>query len=196
MILTKLYKEYFSSEKAGGLLLIAATALSLVLANSAWQTSYIQIWNTDLAGHSIVHWINDGLMAIFFLLIGLELERELYRGELSNIKNATLPIFGALGGMLIPAGIFLLFTFGTVAQPGVGIPMGPLRAIDVGSVFLMLGAYAIMLGYDPLAVQEREVRSLKLKADLCPFTGLEAHALERLELLHWPRHRRINVLQK
>ena len=155
MILTKLYKEFFSSEKAGGLLLIAATALSLVLANSAWQTSYIQIWNTDLAGHSIVHWINDGLMAIFFLLIGLELERELYRGELSNIKNATLPIFGALGGMLIPAGIFLLFTFGTVAQPGVGIPMATDIAFAIGilsllgnrvpsSLKIFLTAFAIM----------------------------------------------------
>ena len=75
MILSKLYKEFFKSEKIGGLLLIVCTVISLVLANSVVQTGYIGFWNTLVFDHSLVHWINDGLMVIFFLLIGLELER-------------------------------------------------------------------------------------------------------------------------
>ena len=137
MILTRLYKEFFDSEKAGGLILVFVTFLSLGLANSAWQTDYINFWQFDLGGHSIVHWINDGLMVIFFLLIGLELEREIYRGELSDIKNASLPIFGAIGGMLIPAGLFLLFNFGTDKQSGAGIPMATDIAFAIGILSLL-----------------------------------------------------------
>ena len=137
MILTRLYKEFFESEKAGGIVLILVTILSLGLANSAWQTDYINFWQFDLGGHSIVHWINDGLMTIFFLLIGLELEREIYRGELSDIKNASLPIFGAIGGMLIPAGLFLLFNFGTETQSGAGIPMATDIAFALGILSLL-----------------------------------------------------------
>ncbi len=137
MVLTKLYKEFFNSEKAGGLILVFATALSLFLANSAWQTDYINLWHFDLGGHSVVHWINDGLMTIFFLLIGLELEREIYQGELSKIKNASLPIFGAIGGMLIPAGLFLLFNFGTDTQSGAGIPMATDIAFAIGILSLL-----------------------------------------------------------
>jgi NhaA family Na+:H+ antiporter len=137
MKLTKLFSEFFNSEKAGGLILVIVTVLSLVLANSPWQTAYINFWHFDLGGHSIVHWINDGLMAIFFLLIGLELEREIYHGELSSIKNAALPIFGALGGMIVPAGIFLLFNFGTNTQSGAGIPMATDIAFAIGILSLL-----------------------------------------------------------
>lgn len=137
MILTKLYKEFFDSEKAGGLILVCVTVLSLVIANSSWQTNYISFWHIDFYGHSIVHWINDGLMTIFFLLIGLELEREIYRGELSDIKNASLPIFGAIGGMLIPGGLFLLFNFGTNTQSGTGIPMATDIAFAIGILSLL-----------------------------------------------------------
>jgi NhaA family Na+:H+ antiporter len=137
MKLTKLFSEFFESEKAGGLILVFVTVISLLLANSAWQTGYISFWNTDLGGHSIVQWVNDGLMAIFFLLIGLELEREIYQGELSNIKNASLPIFGALGGMMVPAGIFLLFNFGTNTQAGAGIPMATDIAFAIGILSLL-----------------------------------------------------------
>src|SRR4249920_776029 len=137
MRVTKLFSEFFNSEKAGGLILVIVTILSLVLANSPWQTAYINFWNLEFSGHSIVHWINDGLMAIFFLLIGLELEREVYHGELSSIKNAALPIFGALGGMLIPAGIFLLFNFGTATQAGAGIPMATDIAFALGILSLL-----------------------------------------------------------
>ncbi len=137
MKLTRLFNEFFNSEKAGGLILVFVTLLSLVLANSSWQVAYINLWHFDLGGHSIVHWINDGLMAIFFLLIGLELEREIYHGELSNIKNAALPIFGALGGMVVPAGLFLLLNFGTNTQAGAGIPMATDIAFAIGILSLL-----------------------------------------------------------
>jgi len=137
MKLTRLFNEFFNSEKASGLILIFVTILSLVLANSPLQTPYLKIWQYDIGGHNIVHWINDGLMTIFFLLIGLELEREIYFGELSNIKNASLPILGALGGMLVPAGIFLIFNYGTNTQSGAGIPMATDIAFSIGILSLL-----------------------------------------------------------
>jgi NhaA family Na+:H+ antiporter len=137
MKLTRLFIEFFNSEKAGGLILVFVTILSLLLANSPWQAGYINLWHFDLGGHSIVHWINDGLMTIFFLLIGLELEREIYQGELSDIKNASLPFFGALGGMLVPAGLFLLLNYGTDTQSGAGIPMATDIAFAIGILSLL-----------------------------------------------------------
>ncbi|NHM07546.1 Na+/H+ antiporter NhaA [Flavobacterium sp. CYK-4] len=132
-----LFTDFFESEKAGGLVLVFVTLLSLALANSVWQSGYIDFWETHLGRHSIAHWINDGLMTIFFLLIGLELEREVYQGELSNIKNAALPLFGALGGMVVPAGIFLLFNYGTSTQAGAGIPMATDIAFAIGILSLL-----------------------------------------------------------
>ena len=137
MALTKLFNDFFASEKAGGLILVFVTLFSLGLANSPWHTGYIHFWQLDLGGHSITHWINDGLMAIFFLLIGLELEREIYHGELSDLKSATLPLFGALGGMLVPAGLFLLLNFGTDTQAGAGIPMATDIAFAIGILSLL-----------------------------------------------------------
>jgi Na+:H+ antiporter, NhaA family len=134
---TKLFKEFFESEKAGGIILIACTVVSMVLANAGFRESYLGFWNTTIAGHSFSHWINDGLMAIFFLLIGLELEREIYAGELSNIKNALLPISAAAGGMLFPAAIFLLFNHGTLTQAGAGIPMATDIAFALGILSLL-----------------------------------------------------------
>jgi NhaA family Na+:H+ antiporter len=123
MKITRLFKEFFESEKSSGLFLISCTLFSLIIANSAIGNNYLHFWHTNLAGNSLEYWINDGLMTIFFLLIGLELEREVYDGELSNIKDAMLPIFGAIGGMIVPAGLFLLMNFGTKTQSGAGIPM-------------------------------------------------------------------------
>jgi len=137
MKLTRVFNDFFESEKAGGLILVFVTILSLIIANSPWQTDYITFWHSDLGGQSFVYWINDGLMTIFFLLIGLELEREIYQGELSSIKNASLPIIGALGGMLVPAGIFLLFNFGTSSQAGAGIPMATDIAFAIGILSLL-----------------------------------------------------------
>src|SRR5690606_15077694 len=123
--------------KAGGLILIGCAIISLLLANSAFGPSYHHFFETKFAGESLEYWINDGLMTIFFLLIGLELEREIYKGELSNIKDAMLPIFGAIGGMIVPAGIFLLFNFGTETQSGAGIPMATDIAFALGILSLL-----------------------------------------------------------
>lgn len=134
---TQLFKEFFDSEKSGGLTLIACTILSLLIANSDFGSAYHHFWQTQFQGHSLEHWVNDGLMTIFFLLIGLELEREIYKGELSSVQNALLPIVGAVGGMLVPAGIFLLFNIGTITQAGAGIPMATDIAFALGVMSLL-----------------------------------------------------------
>jgi Na+:H+ antiporter, NhaA family len=105
--LTRLFNEFYNSEKSGGLILVFVTILSLGLANSSIQTQYLSFWHTSLGGHDLVHWINDGLMTIFFLLIGLELEREIYQGELSDLRSASLPIFAALGVIGFTMSIFI-----------------------------------------------------------------------------------------
>jgi NhaA family Na+:H+ antiporter len=134
---TKLFTDFFNSEKSSGLVLIACTIFSLLLANSNFGTNYLELFQAQFAKHSLEHWINDGLMTIFFLLIGLELEREIYQGELSNLKDALLPIFGALGGMFVPAGIFLLLNYGTSTQSGAGIPMATDIAFALGILSLL-----------------------------------------------------------
>lgn len=136
-ILTKLFQEFFDSEKAGGMLLVSCAIISLLIANSPFGSGYIEFWHIELAHHSLTHWINDGLMAVFFLLIGLELERELYVGELSNRKNAALPLVAAIGGMVVPVAIYLLFTHGTPASRGAGIPMATDIAFAVGIISLL-----------------------------------------------------------
>ena len=123
IILTNTFKDFFHSASAGGILLMVCTLFSFTIANTSFGLSYIAFWHTHIAGLSLEHWINDGLMAIFFLLIGLELERELYSGELSNLRNALLPIFAAIGGMMLPALIHLQFNANTPMQLGMGIPM-------------------------------------------------------------------------
>ena len=137
MKVTTLFKEFFESEKSSGIALIACTLASLFLANSNFGDSYQDLFHIKIGSHSIGHWINDGLMAIFFLLIGLELEREIYKGELSNIKNAMLPIFAALGGIVVPAGLYLFFNYGTPTQSGAGIPMATDIAFALGILSLL-----------------------------------------------------------
>lgn len=137
MRVTKAFMSFFESEKAGGLILLLCTAFSLVISNTSFSESYFAIWHHPIANHSFEHWINDGLMAIFFLMIGLELEREVYKGELSKFKDAILPVSGALGGMLFPALIFLLFNFGTKTQSGIGIPMATDIAFALGILSLV-----------------------------------------------------------
>lgn len=137
MKITKVFNAFFESEKAGGLLLIFCTLVSLIFANSIFGTNYLAFWHATIGSHSIEIWINDGLMAIFFLLIGLELERELYNGELSKIRNAMLPLFGAIGGMLIPALFYLSLNFNTTTQLGFGIPMATDIAFAIGILSLL-----------------------------------------------------------
>lgn len=134
---TRLFNEFFNSEKAGGILLIFCAIVSLLVTNSPIGLTYQHLWHSSLAGNSIEHWINDGLMAIFFLLIGLELEREIYIGELSKIKQASLPVVAALGGMIVPAGLFLVFNYGTPTQAGAGIPMATDIAFAIGILSLL-----------------------------------------------------------
>lgn len=135
--LSRSFKAFFDSEKSSGIVLILCTILSLALANSAFGESYLAIWHTYIGGMSVEHWINDALMAVFFLMIGLELERELYNGELSNLKNAMLPIFAAIGGICVPAGIHFFFNYGTPAQAGMGIPMATDIAFALGVLALV-----------------------------------------------------------
>lgn len=143
--LTRLFEEFFGSEKSSGIILILCTVVSIVITNSYFGKSYLDFWHTKIGfeiggvafSHSIEHWINDGLMAIFFLLIGLEIERELYVGELSDLKNATLPIFAAIGGMVTPALLHFLFNWGTETQAGVGIPMATDIAFALGVLALL-----------------------------------------------------------
>jgi len=136
MRLTKLFNDFFESEK-GGVLLIACTIISLLLANSSFNESYLNLWHFDFAGLTIENWINEGLMAIFFFLIGLELKREILVGELANVKNAMLPVFAAVGGMIIPAGIYTIFNYGTITQSGAGIPMATDIAFAIGILSLL-----------------------------------------------------------
>lgn len=143
--LTKLFTEFFESEQASGVILILCTAISIIIANSYFGKGYLDFWHTkvgfEISGialkYSVEHWINDGLMVIFFLLIGLEIERELYIGELSDLKNATLPIFAAIGGMAMPALLHFLLNQGTATQAGVGIPMATDIAFALGALALL-----------------------------------------------------------
>ena len=136
--LSNTFNKFFDSEKSGGILLIICTVISLLIANSPIGADYLSLWQKQVGGLSIAHWINDGLMAIFFLLIGLELERELYIGELSDFKNALLPIFAAIGGMAAPALIHFSLNAGASTQAGIGIPMATDIAFALG-VLAILG---------------------------------------------------------
>jgi NhaA family Na+:H+ antiporter len=123
MPLTETFLRFTRSEQFGGVLLLICTVLSLLLANSPLGSGYLGLWQTPLGPLSLEHWINDALMAVFFLLIGLELERELYAGELSEVRGALLPAFAAAGGMAAPALIHYSLNAGTATQAGFGIPM-------------------------------------------------------------------------
>ena len=127
-------KEFTDSEKSAGILLMICSVAALILANSPLSANYFGWWKIDLGPLSLSHWINDGLMAIFFLLIGLELKREVYVGELSDVKNATLPIVAALGGIMVPALIYFAFNRGLPTQSGFAIPM----ATDIAFVLSVL----------------------------------------------------------
>jgi NhaA family Na+:H+ antiporter len=118
-------------------MLIICTALSLLLANSPAGDGYRDLLRLEIAGMSLEHWINDGLMAIFFLFIGLELERELYNGELSNPRKALLPIVAAIGGVVLPASIHFAMNAGLPTQDGIGIPMATDIAFALGVLSLL-----------------------------------------------------------
>lgn len=143
--LTKLFIDFFESEKTSGIILILCTISSIAIANSIFGADYLDLWHTKISigidtfslNYSVEHWINDGLMTIFFLLIGLEIERELYIGELSNPKNASLPIIAAIGGMVTPALFHFLINRGTATIGGAGIPMATDIAFALGVLALL-----------------------------------------------------------
>ncbi len=125
------FQKFVKIESFSGILLVAATVIALAWANSPWAASYSDLWNYKLGFSSdafslnkpVILWINDGLMAIFFYLIGLEIKRELLIGELNSVKKAMFPLFGAIGGMTIPVLLFLFLNNNPETTPGWGIPM-------------------------------------------------------------------------
>jgi NhaA family Na+:H+ antiporter len=135
--LSQTFKNFFESERSSAILLIVCTAISLIITNSSIGPGYLSFWHAHIGGLSVEQWINDGLMAIFFLLIGLELEREFYNGELSDFKNALLPVIAALGGIGVPALIHFILNSGTPTQAGIGIPMATDIAFALGVLALL-----------------------------------------------------------
>ena len=134
---TKLFNEFFQSEKSAGIVLLICSIFSLILANSFAGQSYTGFWHSNIISKPLEFWINDGLMTIFFLLVGLEIEREIYIGELSNVKKSLLPVFAAAGGMLVPALIHFSLNHGTNYQSGFGIPMATDIAFSLGILSLL-----------------------------------------------------------
>lgn len=143
--LTYPIQEFLHQQASGGILLIIATVIALAWANSPFAESYHHLWHTyvniDIGGvglnYSLHHWINDGLMVIFFFVVGLEIKRELLVGELSSAKKAALPIAAALGGMIFPALIYTIFNLGSESASGWGIPMATDIAFVVGILALL-----------------------------------------------------------
>ena len=147
--LTRPFQEFFKIESSSGIILMAATVIALLLANSPWAAEYFHLLETYITiafgqfdvSMSLLHWINDGLMAIFFFLVGLEIKREILIGELSSPRKAALPIAAAIGGMLFPALIYEAFNFGGLGAAGWGIPMATDIAFALG-VLALLGSRA------------------------------------------------------
>lgn len=138
-------QRFLHLEAAGGVVLVVAAIAALVWANSPWHASYEALWHTDLTlqlgawsiEEDLRHWVNDALMAIFFLVVGLEIKRELVTGELREWRTAAVPIFAAVGGMVLPGAIFLAFNLGAAGAKGWGIPMATDIAFALGVLALV-----------------------------------------------------------
>src|SRR5918992_2493807 len=143
------FQDFAHKQSSGGIVLIATTLVALIWANSPWGESYVGLWHTKLTvgvgefsiTKDLTHWINDGLMALFFLVVGLEIKREVLVGELSSVGNAALPVVAALGGAVVPALIFLAINAGTEGSAGWGITMATDIAFALG-VLALLGQRA------------------------------------------------------
>ena len=137
--------NFINKQTSVGILIIISAILAMVIANSPYAAIYHNIWqqelyvgyNSAILNKTILHWINDGLMSIFFFLVGLELKKEIMSGELSSFRKALLPIFAAIGGMIFPALIFYFFNFGLVSIKGWGIPMATDIAFALGVLYLL-----------------------------------------------------------
>lgn len=138
-------KQFFEADSASGITLLVFLVISLVIANSPIGPGFESLLAKKIGfespsvhlNYSILHWINDGLMAVFFLMVGIEIKQELAHGQLSSARKASLPFFAALGGMLIPAGIYVLFNAGTETKQGWGIPMATDIAFAIGILSLL-----------------------------------------------------------
>jgi Na+:H+ antiporter, NhaA family len=139
------FQDFAHKQSSGGVLLIVATAVALLWANSPWAESYAALWHTKLAvgvgdfsvSKDLTHWINDGLMALFFFVVGLEIKREVLVGELSSARNAALPVAAAVGGVVVPALIYVAINAGTEGAAGWGIPMATDIAFALGVLALL-----------------------------------------------------------
>ena len=138
--------RFISKASTGGIVLIIAAIMAIIMANSPWSEWYYSIWKYKVSiglgsdlnlNMSLHHWINDGLMAVFFFVIGLELKREIVAGELSKPKNAILPIIAGIGGMIFPALLYTMFNQGTDSMNGWGIPMATDLAFALGILYLL-----------------------------------------------------------
>ncbi|MBU1039636.1 MAG: Na+/H+ antiporter NhaA [Proteobacteria bacterium] len=143
-ILMHPFNRFFKTSASGGLVLLACTAIAMVWANSPWSASYSQFREVPLSlgfadqtlSLSLKHWVNDGVMAVFFFVVGLEIKRELLVGELSTARKALLPIVAAIGGMLAPAALYLVFNSGTPHAAGWGVPITTDIAFALGILSL------------------------------------------------------------
>ncbi|MDT8441636.1 MAG: Na+/H+ antiporter NhaA [Desulfuromonadales bacterium] len=139
------FEDFFKRQAAGGIVLLGVTVLALILANSPFGGGYLHFWEIELTigtagfglSKTLHHWINDGLMAVFFFVVGLEIKREFLAGELASARKAALPIAGAIGGMLLPALVFVLFNPGGLEGRGWGIPMATDIAFALGVIALL-----------------------------------------------------------
>ncbi len=139
------FERFLRRTTAGGIVLIGTSLLTLLIANSHWGDGFHHFWEQTLVlsmgswelGQSLHRWVNDGLMALFFLLVGLEIKREILVGELSSPRDAALPIGAALGGMVVPALVYALFNYGTPSASGWGIPMATDIAFAIGILVLL-----------------------------------------------------------
>lgn len=145
-----LAQEFTRIAASGGIVLLIATFIALVWANSPWADQYFAFWNTELSinlgkyfhlSENLLHWVNDGLMVLFFLVVGLEIKREVTSGELANPRRAFMAIAAALGGMILPALIYLAINLGGPGEAGWGIPMATDIAFTLG-VLTLLGSRA------------------------------------------------------
>lgn len=138
-------RNFLHIESASGIVLLVAALTALILANSPFGEGFLDFWKKPLGltigtiqiSHSLQHWINDGLMAVFFFVIGLEVKRELVLGELQDMRQAALPIAAAIGGMIVPAGIYLALQYGAAGERGWGIPMATDIAFVVGCLAVL-----------------------------------------------------------
>jgi NhaA family Na+:H+ antiporter len=177
-----IFTRFFQSSKAGGILLLLCVAISLAIANSGQAHHFSNFLNKHIGinssafhlSYSISAWINDGLMAIFFLLVGLEIKRELIAGELSTLKKASLPVLAAIGGMIIPSLIFFFFNKGEETASGWGIPM----ATDIAFALAIIA----MLGKSVPASLKIFLAALAIADDLGAILVI---AIFYTEQIHW-----------